>query len=267
MWIRYANRNDKIFYGARHTRSAIYIGLIGCWGVSVRMRIVQTQVRDMLTAIAVLMLLWLLMRSVKYSLEYSYICRYLWYRHYLSMLFIPLLSLFVALSLGKPENCRLPRWTVCLIAVTVLLFLLVVTNDLRDPVFSFPGGIRSDMEEYVYEPGYYTVTVWSALCALTAMVIILIKCRVPYSRKYRFRPLVPFALSIAYAAAYARGVHWVWVLAGDLTVTQYIIFTSILESCIQCGLIQSNAGYRELFEATPAKLKREQVKTARAPAG
>lgn len=51
MWIRYANRNDKIFYGARHTRSAIYIGLIGCWGVPVRMRIVQTQVRDMLTAI------------------------------------------------------------------------------------------------------------------------------------------------------------------------------------------------------------------------
>lgn len=150
---------------------------------------------------------------------------------------------------------------------TVLLFLLVVTNDLRDLVFSFPGGIRSDMEEYVYEPGYYTVTVWSALCALTAMVIILIKCRVPYSRKYRFRPLVPFALSIAYAAAYAGGVHWVWVLAGDLTVTQCIIFTSILESCIQCGLIQSNAGYRELFEATPAKLKREQVKTARAPAG
>ena len=173
------------------------------------MRIVQTQVRDMLTAIAVLMLLWLLMRSVKYSLEYSYICRYLWYRHYLSMLFIPLLSLFVALSLGKPENCRLPRWTVCLIAVTVLLFLLVVTNDLRDPVSSFPGGIRSDMEEYVYEPGYYTVTVWSALCALTAMVIILIKCRVPYSRKYRFCPFVPFALSIAYAAAYAGGVHWV----------------------------------------------------------
>ena len=35
-----------------------------------------------------------------------------------------------------------------------------------------------------------------------------------------------------------------------MTVAQCLIFASILECCIQCGLIQSNLGYDELFEAT-----------------
>ena len=33
-------------------------------------------------------------------------------------------------------------------------------------------------------------------------------------------------------------------------MAQCLIFASILECCIQCGLIQSNLGYDELFEAT-----------------
>ena len=35
-----------------------------------------------------------------------------------------------------------------------------------------------------------------------------------------------------------------------MTVSQCLIFASIFECCIQCGLIQSNLGYDELFEAT-----------------
>ena len=34
---------------------------------------------------------------------------YLWYGYYFPMLFIPLLCVLVALSLGKPENYRLPK--------------------------------------------------------------------------------------------------------------------------------------------------------------
>lgn len=45
-------------------------------------------------------------------------------------------------------------------------------------------------------------------------------------------------------------VYWVWVLAGDMTVSQCLIIASILECCIQSGLIHSNLGYDELFEAT-----------------
>ena len=116
-------------------------------------------------------------------------------------------------------------------------------------MFSFPSGVLSD-RVYRYESGYFFVLGWEPLCAGFAFLSMVKNCRIPRSRRIRWLPLVPLALSLAYAYAYVKKVHWVWVLAGDMTVSQCLIFASILECCIQCGLIQSNLGYDELFEAT-----------------
>ena len=165
------------------------------------------------------------------------------------MLFIPMLSVFISQSLGKDKAFRLPRLTKLLYIPTLLLLLLVLTNVLHRQVFSFPSGVLSD-GEYRYEKGYYFVLGWEALCAASSLVLMVRSCRIPHSRRIRWLPLVPFALSLAYACAYVKKVYWVWVLAGDMTVSQCLIFASIFECCIQCGLIQSNFGYDELFEAT-----------------
>ena len=249
MWLRYASRTvlHSPVYG--HLRSGIYIFLLCAWCHSVRVRIVQTQVRRYLLAISALMVLWILLRSIKFSIENTDAERWLWYFYYFPMLFIPMLSVFVSRSLGKGEDFRLPRWTKLLYVPTLLLLLLVLTNDLHQQVFSFPSGVLSD-REYRYEGGYFFVPGWEALCAGFALLSMVKNCRIPRSRRMRWLPLVPLALSLAYACAYVKKVHWVWVLAGDLTVSQCLIFASILECCIQCGLIQSNLGYDELFEAT-----------------
>lgn len=39
------------------------------------------------------------------------------------------------------------------------------------------------------------------------------------------------------------------IIGGGLTAVQCLMFTAILESCIQCGLIQTNTGYDSLFES------------------
>ena len=249
MWLRYASRH--IFHSpvVSHLRSGIYVFLFSAWCYSLRIRIVQTQVRRYLVAISVLMVLWILLRSIKFSIENTDAGRRLWYFYYFPMLFIPMLSAFVSQSLGKGEDFRLPRWTKLLYVPTLLLLLLVLTNDLHQQVFSFPSGVLSD-QAYRYEGGYFFVLGWEALCAGFALLSMVKNCRIPRSRRMRWLPLVPLALSLAYACAYVKKVHWVWVLAGDMTVSQCLIFASILECCIQCGLIQSNLGYDELFEAT-----------------
>ena len=38
------------------------------------------------------------------------------------------------------------------------------------------------------------------------------------------------------------------VIGGDITAALCLIFVCIFESCIYCGLIQTNTGYEELFE-------------------
>lgn len=230
-------------------RVLIYIGLLAAWGISVQTRIIQTQVRRYLLVIAGLMLLWLTLRTVKYNTYHMTAERFLWYGYYLPMLFIPVLAVLVALSLGKPENYRLPKWTHFLYLPSALLFLLVLTNDLHQLVFFFPTGVLST-REYDYGIGYYVVLAWMVLCAAAALVIILAKCRIPQSRRYLWLPVVPFALALGYCAAYIKGVYWVWLLAGDLTVSMCLIITAIFESCIQCSLIQSNTHYAELFHAS-----------------
>ena len=249
MWLRYASRHIFHSPAVSHLRSGIYVFLFSAWCYSLWIRIVQTQVRRYLLAISVLMVLWILLRSIKFSIENTDAERWLWYFYYFPMLFIPMLSVFVSQSLGKGEDFRLPRWTKLLYLPTLLLLLLVLTNDLHQQVFSFPAGVLSD-REYRYEGGYFFVLGWEVLCAGAALFSMVKNCRIPHSRKIRWLPLVPLALSLAYAYAYVKKVHWVWVLAGDMTVSQCLIFASILECCIQCRLIQSNLGYDELFEAT-----------------
>ena len=249
MWLRYASRHIFHSPAVSHLRSGLYVFLFSVWCYSLWIRIVQTQARRYLLAISVLMVLWILLRSIKYSIENMDAERWLWYFYYFPMLFIPMLSVFVSRSLGKGEDFRLPRWTKILYLPTLLLLLLVLTNDLHQQVFSFPSGVLSD-RAYRYEGGYFFVLGWEALCAGFALLSMVKNCRIPRSRRIRWLPLVPLALSLAYAYAYVKKVHWVWVLAGDMTVSQCLIFASILECCIQCGLIQSNLGYDELFEAT-----------------
>ena len=93
-------------------RSVIYIMLFAAWGISVCRRIIQPQVRRYLTAISALMVFWVTARTLRHLFaETPWTLRHLWYLYYLPMLFIPMLAVFVALSLGKPENYRLPDWT------------------------------------------------------------------------------------------------------------------------------------------------------------
>ena len=229
-------------------RSVIYIMLFAAWGISVCRRIIQPQVRRYLTAISALMVFWVTARTLRHLFaETPWTLRHLWYLYYLPMLFIPLLALFVALSLGKPDNFRLPKWTALLYIPTAALLLLVLTNDLHQLVFRFPEDAVVWMNEYRYGIVYFPVVGWMVLCALTALVIMLVKCRVPNSRKVRVLPFVPVVLSVIYGALYIFQLPWLRLIAGDVTVVFCLLIAATLESCIQCGLIQSNTHYNDLL--------------------
>lgn len=235
-------------------RASIYIGMFIAWGVSIHRRIVQPQVSRYLIAISALMVFWIIIRTIRYSLnDCIWLMRYLWYLYYLPLLFIPLLGVFIALSLGKAENFRLPKWTALFYLPTVVLFLLVVTNDLHQYVFIFPADAIVWMNDYHYAIGYFLIIIWMILCAVTALVTMLIKFRNPISRRILILPFIPATLAVIYCALWVFRVldifqmDWLKVIAGDMTVVFCLLFTAVLESCIQCGLIQSNTGYDELF--------------------
>ena len=88
------------------------------------------------------MLLWLILRTLKYSFVTGLAAgRYIWYLYYLPMLFLPLLWVYIALSMGKSEDYRLSRGTGMLSIIPAALFLLVITNDLHQQGFAFKSGV------------------------------------------------------------------------------------------------------------------------------
>ena len=229
-------------------RSMIYIGLCTAWGLSIRKRVVQAQVRRYLTAVSVLMIFWFAVRTAKYYFVIDpAVTRYLWYLYYLPMLFIPLLAVYVSISLGKPEGFRLPEWSLLFYLPTLMCLLLVLTNDLHQWVFTFPEGAVWSDSEYDYAAGYYIVFVWNVVCALTAFALMTVMSR--KSTREKYLPVIVLSASITYALIYASGVEWMQLIAGDLTAAQCLMFTDIFESCIRCGLIRVNTGYGTLFEA------------------
>lgn len=234
-----------------YIRSFIYLSLFSAWYISLRARIIQVEVRKYLSSVAVLMILWLLFRTLKYNIETNpNVVRYMWYLYYLPLLFIPVLAVFAALSLGKPESYRLPKRTLLLLVPAVLLFAMVMTNDLHMHVFEFPANstVWTD-DQYSYGFGYYIVFGYIVLNTLAAFAIMLVKCRLPRSKRYLWMPVIPMAIAIVYSALYAMQIPAVLYYAADITITYCVLFIIIFESFIACGLIQSNTHYTELLTA------------------
>ncbi len=231
-------------------RTAIHLGLFAAWGISVRDRIIHPQVRRYLVAIAVLIEFWITVKVIRYSLDdCAWLWRGLWYLYYLPLLFIPLFTLLIAMSLGKPADFRLPRWTALLFLPTAALLLMILSNDLHQLAFRYPENASVWGDDYRYGIVYFLAAGWIFACGLAAMAVMFFKCRVPGSRRVIALPFVPILLLLFYSVCYIVRAPWLKLLAGDMTVAFCLLFSATLESCIQCGLIRANTGYAELFMA------------------
>lgn len=245
---RFVTINGDLAHLPSMVRSILYIHLMIFWCLSMRRRVMQVQVRRYLTFVSLLTVFWLLVRTIKYFFVFEpRPSILLWYLYYLPMLFIPMLAVFVAASLGKSENYRIPKSAWVVYAVTLLLFLLVLTNNLHQLVFVFAPDMPRTDQNYSYGFGFYFVIGWEVLLSLAAFAIMVKRCRV---RTFKTAtPLICMGASFLYALLYALDFPWLQVIANDLTVVQCCLFTLTFECCIRCKLIQCNTGYGDLFEA------------------
>ena len=168
------------------------------------------------------------------------------------MLFIPLLGVYIALTLGKSEEYRLTERAGFLVAVPGILFLLVITNDLHQQVFAFNSGVPGVPDNYGYSHGifYFCSMGWMVACMTFSLALLLKKSRVPSGSKKRIRPFVIACITFLYGLLYLSGLPAIRRWLGDMNVTFCLLYAAIYESCIRCRMIPSNTGYVELFEAT-----------------
>ena len=236
-----------------HIRTALYLLLFTLWGFSLDRRIIQRQALHCLRLTAALMLLWLILRTLKYSVVTDLTAgRYIWYLYYLPMLFLPLLWVYIALSMGKSEDYRLSRGTGMLSIVPAVLFLLVITNDLHQQVFAFKSGVPGlpVSGTYSYRPLYFICLGWMVGCMAFSLVCLFRKSRIPSGEGKRITPFVLGCAMLLYSILYLSGIPAVRWWFGDMNVMFCLLYAAIYESCIRCRMIPSNTGYVELFEAS-----------------
>lgn len=236
-----------------YIRSALYLLLFAWWGFTLDRRIIQKRVLHCLRLTALLMLLWLILRTLKYSVVTGPAAgRYIWYLYYLPMLFLPLLCVYIALSMGKSEDYRLSRGTGMLSIIPAALFLLVITNDLHQQVFAFKSGVPGlpVSGTYSYRPLYFICLGWMVVCMAFSLVCLFRKSRIPSGEGKRITPFVLGCAMLLYSILYLSGIPAVRWWFGDMNVMFCLMYAAIYESCIRCRMIPSNTGYVELFEAS-----------------
>ena len=225
-------------------RWAIQVPMTVAWCASIRRRILNTSIRKMLLTVGGLLLLWQVARIIKfdYVIVTEPIGRYCWYSYYIAMILVPLIGVFVVDHIGKPEGYRSPVWMRYLFIPALFLLGTVFTNDLHQLVFTFPNGFEAYNSDYSYGFMYIPVMAWFFVLALFFVIGLMVKSRVPGSKRFQTMPLLLTVFGIGFWTAYSLGY-----IECDLTAIDSLIIIMLLEGAIQSGLIPSNMNYRELF--------------------
>ena len=228
----------------------IFSGLIIGWGVSVAYRLVQKNIRICLVISAALMLLWMALRAIKYNspADINTYGRYLWYSYYIAMVFLPLMMFFAMLNIGKPENTNNRKYL--LIIPAAVLVLLVMTNDFHQLAFVFEPDFHNWNKQYSYGPVYYVIAVWIFILVLSSIVLSINRCRISATRKKLWIPIVIILVAIIYTLW--NNLNHGYSGLRIYNVPEVFCFASIAlwESLIQIGLVPSNTGYGDFFNAS-----------------
>ena len=233
------------------SRTLIYIGLFSVWGFSIVRRVVHRQTKRILLSVCLLEVFWLVIREFKFRFAFEpETLRHLWYLYYIPTVLVPLLALYISFLLSKPERYRLSGKTAFFAVPSVILIVLIQTNDLHELAFNFPDGAVKTEQNYTYGAVYFLTVLWVVICSLTAFGIMLMKSRLPKNRKAVPLPLIPIAAALIYSVLYCFRIDFVLRVIGDVAVVFCLVFTAFFECCIQSGLIQTNTRYSALFSAT-----------------
>ena len=226
---------------------SIYIGILISWGISVYERITHKSIRRYLMILMVLMVFWMLMRTLRHTVFYLVfpIGQWCWYAYYISMILIPEICFFASKYIGRSEEYRMPRKWHLMSIPSVILIIGILTNDLHQWAFKYYLGYEEGWNTYQYGFLYYVTIIWVFLCLIMMNVEAVKRCRVPGTNKFIARPLAMIGVGLLYTILYTIDTALFGFI--EMTAALCFIVVAIWESCIKTGLIQSNTHYDELI--------------------
>ena len=229
----------------------VYVGLLIFWMRSVRDRLMPTKARSYILTSAILMILYLLLRVLKWRvLTGVTIRRFADYGYNIPLILIPTLFLMTCIRIHRGETTDRNGKERLLLIPACTMLLLILTNDLNQlfyrrtvPLAEFQGTIGT----YTYGPVFYLMYGWFVITLLVGFAILI---RRTWNRNRR--GLLMFA-----------AVFTVWAV---LSLINRLVFTPLnlqrmyhspeinifalvgsFEACIRNRLIPYNENYTGFF--------------------
>ena len=222
------------------------IAVVVAWAGTMIGRLLNRQMRVIVFIAAAEMVLWLLVRTIKWQLPIAgALNRYLWYSFYLFQLGLPVTMLRLTVSIGAEGHAAAPRWWKVCLMVNILAFLLVLTNDMHMLVFRMDLSQPGWSGNYSYGIGYFAVCMVNAACIFLTLMLLIKKCGKTPRRNALLFPIGLCVWMLAYCIMYALRIPIAW--EGDFTITAVLFFLLFMESAMRTGLIPVNSNYPGLF--------------------
>lgn len=222
------------------------------WISQLQRRIIQPEIQKDLIAVAVLVILWMMLRTVKYifTLKDSFVERFCWYLYYVPQTFILLPMFFSVLYIGRPNDRPIsPLWRLLYIPAAVIV-LAIVTNDLHQLAFRFPDGAPFSEDHYSHGVFYYVSLMWVVLLFAAMVIVSIRRCAVYGNRKKIWMPLMPLALGAFCIASFFILQNGGILLVFKVPEIVCFVYCSFMEGLILAGLLPSNDSYDDLWNAS-----------------
>ena len=212
------------------------------WTVRIYYKLYDKKIRKYVLGIGFLIVFWMFVRMLKGIVGITTLERYIWYLYYIPLIFIPTLFYICSYSINNKLNDKIKR---AFYVVSLLLFLLVITNDLHEIVFKFKYSLDL-YDDYKHNIGYYIIAIWIFYLLGMGMIKVSLN-RLKIKKDYKV--LVPFEvllLGLVYTFLYVKDIPYIRDI--NMSVVNSVLIFLGIEAMFYLDLIPNNRKYIKSFK-------------------
>ena len=173
---------------------------------------------------------------------------YTWYLLYIPLLFIPTMWFITNNQIYIKNKTYKKVMAIISISLSLLLFLLVLTNNFHQLVFIFPDYVTGNhVGDYKYNIGYFVIYAFIFVEILTTIVMFYVFSLKKTTIKQKILPSIVILLVFVYSILYMATDIFIPYLF-DMTLVYTILGTILVYVSLKCGLVKNSGAYFEFFE-------------------
>ena len=218
-------------------QTVLALAIYTIWITLLYIRIFDKALKKYVLSIGVLLAFWMVVRMLK-TYTTGYATEILWYLYYIPLLLIPTFYYNCSSYLINSKN---KKRRIATIVISMVLFLLVITNSVHNIVFE----IKSNINDYNHNIGYFIIVVW-ILCLIVVAIVNLIKSSKNKGYKNIISISIIILIGLVYTFLYIKNVPV--IRKTNMSVIIGTLFCVGLEMMLDFNLIPNNFRYKKIFK-------------------